>query len=259
MKINTIQWRLVSACLVLSFVIGLFLQLNAESRLTELLGNAPLLPEANKVLQLHNRDVVAYFELEDINTPLKVKNFKQTEEYATLKQQLEELRAEYYKGDVLVKTYLYFEEYNMTTHKIQAELDCPADLLSRKSTNSAICYFDDGKVINGVTFSALPLVTLPRSVQVIGTAWYGLSLSVTEEEAVKLENTDVVAYLVGKLSGSKEARMFTYDYWDKLDRDGGYPPPTITKSVPVVKSFKLILINYDTEELVYTQNFTATK
>jgi len=229
--------------------------------LESLIGGMPMLNESSdKVLQLHNRDVVAYYDLEEYNTPLKVKNFQKTEEYKELLDRLEEERAPYYSAEVFAKTYLGFDEYNLRTGKIWARINCYGDLLSRSIYHKNITsYFDAGDVFSGVKWSGLPLVPLSLEERSYGIAWYALELTVTEEVAARLENNAVHVYLLGKISGSRDYPMFEYEYWEHLSSGSGYPSPRVTKSVPVVSSFKLVLTDSETEEIIYVKSFAPKK
>lgn len=229
--------------------------------LESLIGGMPMLNESSdKVLQLHNRDVVAYYDLEEYDTPLKVKNFQKTEEYKELLDRLEEERAPYYSGEVYARIYLGFNEYNLRTGKIRAWIEHLGDLLSRSIYHKNITsYFDNGDVFSGVKWSGLPLVPLSREERSYGTAWYALELTVTEEVAARLENNTVNVYLIGMISSSLDYPMFDFEYWEHLDLGDGYPCPRVTKSVPVVSSFKLVLTDPETEEVIYVKNFAAKK
>ncbi len=245
----------------LALMIGLLgiISLTAENAVSPYLAGVTMLPEADKMLQLHNRDVVAYFDMREISTPLKVKNFQNTDEHKTKLAELEEIRKPLYSGTVYAMVQLSFQQYNFKTGRIKAEIPCPGDLLGRKLYNSTIAYFDDPKVFNGVTFSSLPTCDLSQSVRNFGSAWYALDLKVSEAEAADLEEAWTEVYLIGKISGSKQMKIFYHDYWDGLQYSG-YPAPTIAKDAPVVSTFKLVIYDREADKLLLIRDFKpATK
>ncbi|MCB5262166.1 MAG: hypothetical protein LHW64_04375 [Candidatus Cloacimonetes bacterium] len=228
-----------------------------QNTLAEILQDIPqVTKEADMMLRLHNRDVIAYNKLKEHSSELKQKNFAKTEEYQQLLSELEELRKTYYSNKIYVKTELSFGKYKLQTGKVQASISCPADLLSRASHNMPMLYFDDGHVFNGICFPALPLVLLPFSDRAHGTEWYALDLKVSEDVAALLEDAYVDVYLIGKISSSKQAKMRVSAYWGALDTKGGYPSPTFSKSVPVVEQFNLVLVDRSSKEIIYQRNFS---
>lgn len=184
---NTKQFNLVIIYLFLILILN-FTSLYAQSNLEEILNQAVELPEEQeKIIQIQNKDVVAYFDLTDINTPLQLKNFRGSTEYNDLLAELQLVYDQYHTNAVYTRTSFFFGEYNLKTRKIQAPIDCPADLLGRSTYSSTLSYFDDGKVFGGVTWNSLPIVLLPFSERSIGIAWYAVNLQINETEAIKME------------------------------------------------------------------------
>lgn len=229
-----------------------------QNSLQEILDGIPQVPEeASTMLHIHNRDVIAYYNLQDYSSDLKQKNFAKTEEYKSLLSKLEDIRRTYYSGKIYVKTDMYFGRFKLNTGKIQAPIPCPADLLGRAQYKQPMQYFDDGHVFSGISFPALPLVLLPMSERVYGTAWYALDLKVSEEVATLLEDVYADAYLIGKISTSKQDKMFYFDYWDGLVMQDSYPASSVTRSVPVVEQFTLVLVDTENDEIIFQKNFSS--
>lgn len=255
MKRKTIRFRNLGIALIFIVCVNV---LAADAELDMFLEGASELPEADEVLQLHNRDVVAYFDLRELSTPLRVKNFQKTEEYREKLAELEEIRAGFYNGPVYARVQLCFGEYSLNTGKIRAAIPCPGDYLSRKMNALTKGYFDDPKVFNGVTFPALVTSILPEEIRYVGMEYYALDLLVSEEVAADLENNYPYIYLIGKITGSKQARIFEYDYWEGLS-SGEYPVPTISKEVPVMNAFKLVIYDPETERVIYSKDYKHRK
>jgi hypothetical protein len=255
---NMTKQNLIKALALVLILLGWVIGAMADNILDEFLAGANELPEGNKMLQLHNRDVIAYFDMRELNTPLKVKNFQKTDAYKTKLAELDQIREAFYSGPVYARLQLSFGEYKLSTKKINAPIQCPGDFLARKTYNGTIAYFDDPKVFCGVTFSALTTSTLPANIRNVGMEYYALELQVSEEVATFLEGSYPEIYLIGKISSSKQAKIFEYDYWEGLS-SGMYPVPTVAKEAPVIANFKLVIYDDDTDTVIYSKDFKAGK
>jgi hypothetical protein len=216
--------------------------------LEEMLDNSSVIPKNFE--SILNLDVITYYDLEyEYDTELKVKYFKDTQEYKDKLEKLESLKSELEKNiSFIKKDASILSDYNI--QKQAFEISIGETFHNYPNENYP-------KTLDGIDFSILKIQE--KRIELVQNMYDQFFLAkTTEQNALKIENNkgDVKIYMFFRPKSSKK---ITYDKLnDFVNGYGEITYRTVTETFIIPDFVRIVLCDENTKDVfydnVYTQN-----